>query len=89
MITYNVGHSFFHHKGDAETYRKALKLPPKATRKIRVRNSEELSQLLHAICNKDQEAPMGLGEAAMIARTKNDIPGCVPKFLREGWGYRS
>ncbi|MEM7303887.1 MAG: hypothetical protein AAF468_22665 [Pseudomonadota bacterium] len=87
MITYNVRSRFFHLKDEAEIYRKSMGLEPRHTRKIYVRNRVELAKLLDALCDRKRDAPIGLTEAADSARSQDDIPGCVPKFLRADWGY--
>jgi hypothetical protein len=100
VIVYNVKRRWFAMKGDAEAYRRSEKLPPEATFTLKIEERESLAALLNGLCGIEPPPFVAAGAfstlpnveplprvAEMIVRNSvmDDIPDCVPQFLRREW----
>lgn len=96
MIVYNVKRRWFAMKSDAEAYRRQEKLPPDATFTLKIEERESLASLLNGLCGIEapQQAMFATLPHAELPRVRemlkrdsvmDDIPDCVPDFLRREW----
>jgi len=95
MIVYNVGRHWFSKKELADTYRKAVHLPPSAIEKIEVSDRDQLCALLNALCEPQVfgAAAAEIVPAPVLDRAYVD-PGfdlidVVPLFLRRDHARRN
>ena len=89
MIIYTSGHDFFAMKNDAEKNRISLGLPPAATVKIVIETRSDLVALLNGLTWQPEKRDPAVKAMVpdTVAITTDDIPDCVPDFLKRSWGH--